>query len=360
MGRHDVGGLGCIFVFSIKLRIVAMRKITSKKSIVFIEFLFIITFCFVISTFESYSQKAPQKGKDEKKKSQEYKIAVRYPLNVFNLVTFTEETEVTRVYSDSSELSYTRKLKVWISYRMLDRPIDGFTKVKISIDSLDYHFTDGKRTVKHFSQEDAPMPLNFIDYAIASNPLGQEYELVYSPYYELVRIEGDRLDEILEIVSDPVFGPKDTLQKFITLNWLSDQHLAYWSDIQKNIVPSGKITLDTTWKTPFMFELDGVPFRDSAECKLLGYNAGIYSFYAETKDLKPDLVKTLLYNIPRICDVESGKGSGNYKLKIRATGGIDSAEGDFNAEFTAKIGQERFRQKVKSKTKWELTGFVRY
>lgn len=329
----------------------------------------ILILIFIISAFPSatlFSQGIPDDNPtlpakpDKPKKQNEYKIALRFPLNVYNKFKFTEETVVTRKYSDDSELSFTRKITVYFTYNMFDRPVDGFTSLKVSIDSLDYFFTDGKKTVKHFSQDDSPMPLKFIDYAIASNLLGQQFEMVFSPYNELSRIESERIDMLIEDISNPMTGPKDTIQKFITLNWLSDQHIAHWTDIQKGVVPVPKITDSSVWKSPFMVELDGVPFRDSISSRLEGYNAGKYTIVSETNNLTAEKVQSLFYDIPKICNVVSGKGKGAYKLVILATGGIDSAEGNFEAEFKVSAGSDSFTQKINSKLNWELTEFVRF
>lgn len=163
--------------------------------------------------FFTYFLNAQQKASPDKE-AITYTIKANFPVNVSHKYVFTEKSKITREFSDGSSSVFNRELKYYFSLRAPNETSkDGFTLVAVSVDSLEYKFDDGQNTVFFHSQADDMRMPGSDDYRIQVIPLGMSYYVTYSPYHEIVKMEGERLEEQREYLINPQTGPSDSLVK---------------------------------------------------------------------------------------------------------------------------------------------------
>lgn len=345
MGRYDIGRLVDIF----------FRKSLSMnvKTLVF----FIPVLFFICSTaLKPQSAKDADTEKDDTEPIT-YKLFVKYPTKVYNVYKINEHTDSWRQYSDSSVKEYERDVTYFITQVAPSLPEDGFQTVRVVFDSLRYRFKEGEAEFTFNSQDEELPSVNFMDLTVSSVPQGREFNMTYSPYGEVADIGGESIEWLENYINEQAVGSTDTLTIYVWLNGISDLHLKYLGDLQKRLIPNGRVTLDSTWKTFFEFELDGVSFYDSVRVSIDDYANGIFNIKAEADSLKAYSGKYRLYGIKNhLVDIDASRGKGTYRIKLTPRGAISYAEADFYAEMVPRVSRERFKQKVKTKVTWELLG----
>jgi len=306
----------------------------------------------ILLSGNSLAQEKSAKGQPEKDTAY-YKVTLKYPLKTYTSYKMSEETEVRRIYSDSSVKEYKREIVYYITTAFPELPEDGFVKVQVTVDSMTYKFKSGEKEVTFDSQEEEkPIP-NFQDLAISSIQLGRTFDLTYSSYNELAKIEGEELDWLKNYILVEGKDILDTLKKHYWLRGISFERLRYIGDLQKSLIPPGKVRTDSTWKSDFAFEIDGIAFTDTASTRIINYNAGIFTLFSNMNNLQPVREGVVLYDIPYIADVDTGRGAGTYTLEVRPNGTISMIKAEFEAEVKIKVKNEVFTQRMRSKTSWD-------
>jgi hypothetical protein len=314
--------------------------------------LFLFLMFGILLSGNSFAQEKNAKGQPEKDTAY-YKVTLKYPLKTYTSYKMTEETEVRRIYSDSSIKEYKRDIVYYITTSFPELPEDGFIKVQVTVDSMTYKFKSGDKEVLFDSQEEEkPIP-NFQDLAISSIQLGRTFDLTYSAYNELAKIEGEELDWLKNYIIVEGKDILDTLKKHFWLRGISFERLRYIGDLQKGLIPPGKVRTDSTWKSVFPFEIDGITFTDTASTRIINYNAGIFTLFSNMNNLVPVSEGIVLYDIPYIAQVDTGRGAGTYTLEVRPNGTISKIKAEFEAEAKIKVKNEAFIQKMRSNTSWE-------
>lgn len=300
-----------------------------------------------------------QKGIPEKDTSY-YRPVVKYPLHEYGVYKMNEVTDVFREYSDGSQKKYTRDITYFFTQYIPDLPKDGFNTVRVSVDSLHYKFQVGDAIYEWNSQVDTLAPPNFPDLNAVSIALGRDFDMIYSPYGELAKIEGEKLSWLKNYIVVEGKDKLDSLKKNIWLRGISTEHLKYLTDLQKGIIPPGKVRRDSVWATPFDIQLDEVNFYDTAQSRIKDYNAGILSLESSFSKLKPAEETVRLYDINQLVNTTEGQGSGKYEISIGGNGWISNALLETEAQLKAKVKNEEFTQKIKTKATWELLNHFKY
>ncbi len=291
-------------------------------------------------------------GKEDKEKIS-YRIKIKYPLGLYSVYQFNEITDVKRIYSDSSTKEYKRIVTYFFTFFIADKPEGDFQKIRVSCDSMIYSFTDGRKSFYFNSQSDSLPKENFNDFNYNAIPLARDFEITYSPYYDVAKIESQEYETLKKQILVQGKEKLDTLNRFVWLNTISDDNLKYFTDMLKGIVPYNFVISDSVWKSPFIIKLDAIYFNDTASVRIAEYRAGNFTLECNTENLKPNPQIARLYDINRLVDINSGKGNGYYILKIDPNGMVESAESEFNADITASIRKETFWQNIKSKIEWK-------
>ena len=285
-----------------------------------------------------------------------YKLFIKYPTNIVHKYKMTETTKVIRTYSDSAKKEYIREVTWYFSQLARSSPKEGFIEIEISIDSLNYKFTDADKKVVFNSQGDDFSAMAFPDFKYCQVPLGKSFNMIYSPYGEVAKIEGERLDELSSYIETKGQTILDSIEKFIWLDGISFENLTYLSDIKKVMFPPGLIKVDSSWKSPFETKIDGIYLYDTADVKFVDYNNGNFTVKANSKNLKISKKQAVIYGVKNFVKVDQCKGSGSYLISISPKGTIQNAESEFNIDFKISNLNDFILEKIKTNVVWELTG----
>ncbi len=277
-----------------------------------------------------------------------------YPVNVSHVYKMTEKTKVIRRFSDSTVKEYNRDMTVFLSLYAPSAPDNGFNTLIISVDSLIYKYSDEKNTAVFNSQDDNSRPPKVSDYDSKGLILGKSFELTYSPYGEIAKITGEDLKEKRSLVNDPATGIKDTIRRF---NWnfgLSDGHLAFIGDLQKQVLPLKRIDTSDVWPAMFNYEIEGVHFSDTVNVKMKDYNTDVYNLVATMNKVKLPKGAYSFNGFDRFINLTDGTVSGTYTINVNPKGFIKYAEGNFESIMHLEYHGEMIEQKVTSTVSWEL------
>lgn len=323
------------------------------------KFYRIVLVLMILISLPVYSQNA-EKGKKEDKadKGNEFKIRLKWktPLNIAFSYSMTEKTRVTRVFSDSSKIKYERDATVFFTIRGADLPKEGFQNVAVSIDSLKYVFRDPEHDIYFDSQDDnnSVPPSKFDDFLPYLAILGMQYELVYSPYSEVVKVEGDKYQEKLASIDDPSTRVKDSTLYLIWKHAPDITNLAFYSDVSKQILPTFPFDKDTSWTQNLLLKIDGVFLKDSAKFKLDDYTPNIIVIKGESQKLLESSASVLPPLIPKMLDVGNAAGDVKYRFELDPRGLMDFIEINFAGEIDLKVGSDIIKQYTTTDYTWKL------
>jgi hypothetical protein len=282
-------------------------------------------------------------------------IKPKYPPNVSFVYKRSSHTFVTQTLSDSTIVKYERILDTYFSIYSPSNPIDGLTKLKVSIDSLDYTYIRGKDTTKYNSQDDDGIPpYQLSDFEYSSITLGKEFFFYYSPYWDFGKIEGDRLTETRNYINDPLDGIQDTMRLFMWNQKLSDTYLANFVDILKNYIPMMPLDTSQVRRIAFSIEIDNKIFNDSADVQLKQSYDNAYIMEGKIDNLTSHNKKVRIMGFDILVDVQKAVGKGHYTLTISPQGRVDGGEGNFEINMILKDRNEIINQKIEEKIKYFL------
>ena len=234
---------------------------------------------------------------------------------------------------------------------------DGFLTAEVSVDSLFYKFTEGDAVYEFNSQAENPGALTFEDLKAVSVPLGKFFDMKFSPYDEVVAVEGEKLDWFRNYVVEQGRGYLDTATSFMWLDGISIERLKYITDVKKLIFPTEPQFIDSLWFSPFHFQIEGLNFSDTVGAKVTQVIDGYKTIEVKNIKLKPYPQTGRFYGIKgMLLSVESAKSNGSFMLSLTPKGSVRRAEGTFETELTSRVRKDKFTEKVSVNAVWELLG----
>ena len=297
---------------------------------------------------------AQPQANDNPAKDIAIKLGIKYMVGVYNSYKFIETTEVWRQYKDSSVKHYKRDINYYFLQFAKDPPEDGFQSVNVSMDTLVYKFTDENESVEFDSRGAKFKPVTFADCIAQSAALGKSFNMIYSPYGEVAKIESEDFNWLREYIETNMKS-KDSLKKFNWLDGISNERVKHITNIYKFRTPFYPVKKDSLWKSPFEIQMDGVTFFDSADVKLSDFNGGSNTVSATIKKLTNSSKDAYFYGISQIAQVDSVvSGKGTYFYTLNPNSSIEHAEADFQVDFKGHAANQPFTEKVKSKIFWIL------
>jgi hypothetical protein len=326
------------------------------------KFSLIILICVLFVSFQSLlADNKAVKGIESSDEQEivKYGIKINYPVKSFSNIKINEITNVHRIYPDSTTKDYSREINYYTTSEVPSSPEDGFQTVNVTVDSMHYKFTEGEVEFEYNSIDMKGKALRFKDLNCKTVPLGREFELVYSPYGEIAKIGGEEIDETLNYVIERGEGYLSETDKYVWLNGLSKEHLAYLGDLQKIMQPIERMAIDSIWYSPFNIEINGYNFYDTLALKIMDYNAGMFIISGESLSLHPFNKKSFAYNISDLCEIHSVKGTGNFKLELSARGVIKSVGTDYKIKVKLKVEDQIIEEIIDSKIIWDVQGVFR-
>lgn len=303
----------------------------------------------------SFSSELLSEPKGKSSAAPGIKLKLNFPTSVRHIYQMSDTTVVYRTYSDSSTKKYTREYEFSMTERQLSDPEKGFYKIDVSIDSLNYRFKDGEAVYDFNSQADNPGALTFEDLVVNSVPLGKDFEMTYSPYGEVIKIEGERLDWLKNYIEEEGKGLPDTVLKFFWLDGISLNHLKYVADTKKLIYPVYQVNVDSSWKSPFDFMINGMYYSDTAYAKITKIGDGEIHIQSKLNNIRALDKYGKFYNIKgQLLQIVKSQGTGYYNLVLSSKGTIKKAELVTNVDITVKVNRDVFTERISSKVVWDL------
>ncbi len=341
MGRNDISCLVSLL----------FQKIKEIKFSFFLSFVLAI-FLVLCNGIYLYSQ-------DGAKKSEEppaYQLKFMPPQTIRHVYKMHDSTVVTRIFSDNSTKKYIREVSYYFNFVMPNPPKEGFMTFEVSVDSLKYKFTEGEAVFEFDSQADNPGALTFEDLVATIVPLGNEFNLTYSPYGEVAKIEGERLEFLIDYIKQQKNNPmSDAIINFVWEEGVSLDRLKFLADVRKIFFPKEPIQIDSLWETAIDLQLDYINFFDTLSAKITKYKDGYFHIEAVSNNIQAKNKAAKLYGIKtQLIEVADTKGEGSFKLVLHNRGFVSKAEAKYNVEIGSYIKKEYFKQKIESKTTWEL------
>ncbi len=320
-----------------------------------------LTVCLLsLSVYADDTQKGSSRYESKKEEVVKYKPKVIYHTNAYRLYKMTETTNVHRVYSDSSTKDFKREVSYYITLTIFNKPDNGFQTLKIVIDSMSYKLTEGDKVIEFNSQDDKIKPIRLKDLEAISVPLNRQFDMTYSPYGEVAKIESPDIQEAIDFIKDgdAKYGTKnkDEMINLIWFDGLSDARLKHITDVQKILLSQEPIAKDSIWSSPFTIQIDGKDFIDTVNAKIVEYNNGKFVIEAKTNQLKPVKRDSYFYGVTKPARIESAKGDGFYIIEISPRGIISKVDAEFIIESNCKVRFEPFYEQVDSKMVWEYLG----
>ncbi|MBI5325646.1 MAG: hypothetical protein HZB41_10340 [Ignavibacteriae bacterium] len=317
---------------------------------------------FALFTYTNFADDT-RKGLDNENKKEEvekFKPKVIYHTNAYRVYKYTETTNVKRIYSDSSTKEFKRVLTYFMTITIFNKPENGFETLKIVIDSMLYKLTDADKVYEFNSQADQIKPVKLKDLEAMSVPLNRQFEMTYSPYGEVAKIESPDIEEVIDYIKseDAKFGTnsKDELKNLIWFDGLSDNRLKHITDLQKIVFQQVPMAKDSIWHSPFTIEIDGKDFIDTVDSKIVEYNNGNITIESKTKNLKAIPKDSYFFGVTKPAHIDSVKGEGFYIFQINPRGIISKVDAEFTIDSECKVRFEPFKESVQSKLSWEYLG----
>lgn len=230
-----------------------------------------------------------------------YMLKANFRTQIYYNYVLNDTTKVKRVYADSSIKEFQRIISYFMTIMQPDPPKDGFSKVEISIDSIHYKFIEGENVYQFYNIETAsPSVFKFEDFLTYNVPMSMQYDLTYSPYGEVAKIEGERLTEKRNYVEMLKNSIPDTIWYYNWTDGLSDLRLKYIGDVIKLIYPINPVYRDSIWFSPIELQVDGIHLIDTVELKVSGFWNNKYNIVGKFTSPKVRWKRTKFYAIPNL------------------------------------------------------------
>ncbi len=289
-----------------------------------------------------------------------YILKPNFRVGIIHLYKMTEKTDVKRVLADGDTLRYNREVVYHFSIYPPANPQDGFQDVDVSIDSINYKFTDGKVKKVYSTMGFTPAPLSFQDYEMLGPTISQKYTMTYSPYGEVAKIAGNSLEKAIKMLDDKDFGIKDPVRKQIWQNAYSYDHLTYIADVTKNYFPQGKISKDSVWQKVIALDLNRVYFQDTVHAHISDIKSSRYQLRGTIDSLKPISNLAMLYDYKEPLEIKNANGNGILDIDFTPAGVIEFINGDFYTEIIYKHKGKEIKELSDVKITWELLDRLTY
>ncbi len=313
-----------------------------------------------IFTISSYSQEEQETKNNEnistlKKDELKYDINLFFPLKVIHQYRMDEETEVTREYDDGTKYSYKKRLTWFVSfYAQNISTRDGEKEVYAAIDSIDYEFDDGKYKAK-FNNSGEYIPPAGWDFEKTFLANAKDFTMFYDSYNKAYDVQSDQIDADLRSLKK-YNGKNAEFKKEQVSRRLSDRDLIFIADPVKNLLPSTSVSLDSSWKVNFNFDVDFINFANTCSATLSDIAGTNYIIKMKADTLYCIDTTMLFDDIKKIGKVDAGLASGDLELSISTRGHVKYLTTNFNATIFGKIDNIKFIEKKKSRVSWNLVG----
>jgi len=322
------------------------------------EIIFALTFTLI--NLNSLMAQTNMKGEDEvsdtSKQYTKYIIRPKYPVNLAFQYMYIDNTKFEQILSDSTKREFERNLIYHFTFYSPGNPKDGFTTLRVSIDSLEYTLKSGGDSIYYNSQSDTLFPpFNIPDFDISSVILGKNYDVIYSPYWDIGKVEGGNVVDKRNYINDPVLGIEDPFRKYLWNFQLSDANLGYTVDLLKGIIPPHSIDTHIVRTVPIRFAIENLSIlADSAHVKLITASSNKYTLKAEFNHFVPIRKDVVIPGFMTFVDFEEVDGTGSYILNMTPQGRVDMGELNLNLNLKFRDRKEIIYERIEKHSIWQL------
>jgi len=301
-----------------------------------------------------------QEDDKENEKVLTYKINFWIPPLARNHYSFTEKSDITRTYSDGSVLTYSREVTFFFDLKAPNPENDGFLTLDISIDSMLYKYTKGDYIYSYNSQGDLPGNFELKDFTANIASLSRFFEVTYSPYGNVSKLEGEDLSEYIDKLEKrkDSFNPVDY---YLWSQGASSPRLIQIIDMKKIQYPEIRIAEDSSFKSPVYIQLNHIDLQDTLDITLDKVSSGMMYLSGSFNDPKSFTKETHFEDInDQLVEVQNVAAKGTVSIELTPRGTPEKTEIDMTMEVKGKIKREVFSEVVKSKMIWQLLGQWEY
>lgn len=289
-----------------------------------------------------------------REESLKFRFFYNFPERVFHVYKCEINTQINRVFSDTSKQTFTRKEEVYITLRNPTAKEDDFAMVNTGIDSIRYEFSDGTNTYKWWSQSDEDDLLDNQDFYKFFAMIGRFFVTTISPYYEVALISGN----LLEIGRNNIEEMADSVERFIWKQALADDNLKLYTDLNRGVIENGQFARDSSWKSKFTIPIEGINYTcDTATTTFYLYDGKSFHLKAEMPFMKPSSDKALVVGIDDfVAPVDSANSSseGYWDIAVTPRGVVQSVDAEFSTKAARSINKVKFVDNIKTKIKFSL------
>lgn len=290
-----------------------------------------------------------------------YRPKLKFPKTIVQNYRMDEQTRIIRTYEDGTSATFNREYTYFFHLKAPGGPKDGIQKINVTIDSMNYKYTDGKKEIEFYNYQDLPAPTNRMDFLNTYIPSGKFFDIYYSDYGEVAKVEGEELQRDRDFLVDPKYGIKNNDYKLkMFQNRLSDNQLLHIVDVAKGLLPYEEVELDSSWTCEVNFNINNIPFGQ-VTTGVVDKLINTY-FYINIKSDSMDVKNKeyILTDTKQIAEIEEAIADTEFELKISSRGVVEYLSAKANAEVYGTIGNMKFKEEIYSLTNWNLVGLYKY
>jgi len=298
--------------------------------------------------------------KENKEDIMTYRVDFWMPPTVRHHYSYTEKSDISRTYSDGSVMTYSREVTFFFDVKAPNPEKDGFLTLNISIDSMHYKYVKGDYTYSYNSQGDLPGNFGLQDYTANAVSLSKFFNVTYSPYGNISKLEGEEL----EMHRESIKNKKDSFKPVDYYLWsvgAASPRLIQITDMKKIQYPAFRLAEDSTFKSPLFIQLNHIDLKDTVEMTLNEVSSGMMYFSGNFNNPEM-LTRTARFEdiTDQLVEIDNVKAKGRIASELTPRGTPDKTEIDITMEVSGKINREIFSEVVKSKMVWQLLGQWEY
>lgn len=312
----------------------------------------------LLSSINLMSQESAETGK----KDEVVKYDVSFDLDqlVYHRYRVTEYTKVKRVFEDSTSNEFEKSVTHWFTVFVPGaKDKNGFLKVEIRTDSLDYKFDSNPKKVAYATRDvDEMMPINFMDFFQSFAADNRAFNFTYSPYGDIALVEGKEIEEERKNYTKTT----NPIKREQILNAISDNKLKFLFDVPKGVFPPFEATLDTSWKSEIRYYITNVPFTGEITNSFKGYSNKEYHITSNIDSLKlEDSIENNYFpDLDKYGSVTKAIATGTINTDMHTGGTVKYVKANLKAILAGKISNIKYNQIIETTYTWDLLGKFSY
>jgi len=286
----------------------------------------------------------------------QYKIQYGYQEKVFTTYKMFCSTTIERIDELNNNIKvFNKEIEVYLNFFRPSDLQEGFAEIKTIFDSIIYRYNVENNKYKWSSNAVADEFPQCEDYLNLVLPiLGRIYNTTISPYFEVAKIDGERLIE----KRDEIDNISNPFTKAVWEKANSDDNLLFYSDMNKNVLRNGRFAIDSTWKMRFEIPIEGIRYIcDTADVKFYLYDGKNFNIKAEMPSMYPNTNDSAcVIGVSNVMlKVDSASNSkGYWDVAVSPRGMIDKVIGKFETTVNYLDENIKFTDKITTNIKYEF------